>query len=291
MAERDPIKRMREIELAKIELIDGATSTFLKELDRALSRANARMQRFIGDLEAGKRINTSSRNLARAVNAQAQIEEILLETGYRTSTERLVASYDQVARLTQQGLRAAGINEPFSQTDVRALTALKNLDLARWEGVGEELARTIQRSLLDSVVGGATVRELQDAIERQLLGLEGQDPAIRGRAKTLANTLSQSFDRAVTNRKAQTAGINTFVYLGPDDKLTRPFCEALLTGEGSSEFNIPAVDGDPPIYTAEQIEDMDNGTGLAVFQFGGGYNCRHKFRPIAVKVAEEALSA
>lgn len=278
---------MKDIEALKIDVIDGATSAFLKDLDRALGRLNTRVQSYIVDLEGGARLATSGRNLERAVNAQAQIEEMLLESGYRQTTTQLVAAYDRVAQLTQAGLRAGGVDDAFSAVDIRALTALKDLDLSRWAAVGDDLVRQIQGSMLDAVVGGASIRELQIAIEKQLVD---EGAAVMGRSKTLANTLTQSFDRAVTNRKAQTAGIDTFVYLGPEDGLTRPFCDALLSGEGNDDFNIPAVDGDPPIYSNDEIAGMDNGTGLAVFQFGGGYNCRHKFRPIAARVAQEVLA-
>lgn len=283
----NPLKKLRAIELAKLDVQDAAAKQFLKDLELSLHRLNTRVQRHLADFEGGARLATSGRNLARAVNAQAEIEEMLFDAGYRRSAVRLLESYDAVAAMTQDGLRAAGIDARFTDTDVRALEALKQLDLERWEAVGGDLVRAIHGSMMDAVVGGATVRELERAIERQLV----DEPPIAGRAKTLANTLTQSFDRAVTNRKAKSAGIETFVYLGPDDDVTRPFCQAVLTGEGAAEFNVPAVDGDPPIYTDEQISGMDNGQNLPVFQFGGGYNCRHKFRPIAAKVAEEALSA
>jgi hypothetical protein len=281
------LKRLRDIELAKLDVQDAAAKTFLQDLDLALRRLNTRVQRYLVDFEGAERLATTGRNLARAVNAQAEIEEMLLESGYRRSTDRLLESYDRVAAMTQDGLRAAGIDARFTATDARALEALKQLDLSRWEAVGGDLVRAIHGSMMDAVVGGATVRELERAIELQLV----DEPPVAGRAKTLANTLTQSFDRAVTNRKAKAAGISTFVYLGPDDEVTRPFCQAVLSGEGAAEFNVPAVDGDPPVYTDEQISAMDNGQGLPVFQMGGGYNCRHKFRPISVKVAEEALTA
>lgn len=283
----DPLRRLRAIEAAKDDLQDEAVAEFLRSLNLALGRLNTRMQRYIGDFEGGARLATSGRNLARAVNAQVEIEEMLLEAGYRRSTDRLMRSYDAMAAMTQNGLRAAGIDARFTDTDVRALQALRDLDVSRWEAVGGDLVSTLHSSLMDAVVSGSTVKELERAIELSLV----DEPPIAGRAKTLANTLTQSFDRAVTNRKAQSAGITTFVYLGPNDDVTRPFCAALLSGEGDAEFNIPAVDGDPPIYSDADIAGMDNGTALPVFQFAGGYNCRHRFRPIAAQVAQEALSA
>lgn len=285
------IRKLKAIERQKIDIMDDATAAFMKSLDRSLSRLNTKVQGFIGDLEAGERLATSSRNLTRAVNSQAQIEEMLLEAGYRDSTERLMAAYDRVAALTLDAGGLLGIKDAFSEVDVRALTALKDIDMSRWEALGGDLVRDIHASIVEAVIGGSSVSDLQDAIEARLRGIGENDAAVARRAETLANTLTSSFDRTVSNRMAKKAGIDTFVYLGPDDDVTRPFCAAVLHGEGDSDFNIPSVDSDPPIYTSEQIAEMDNGQGLPVDQYGGGYQCRHSFRPISVEAAQEVFAS
>ena len=297
MAKDDLIKRLKAVNAAKIDVMDGAGADFVKSLDKVLSRLNTRVQGLVGDLEGDKHILTSQRNLARAVNAQAQIEEMLLEAGYRDSVDGLMKSYDKVADIDMAGFRVAGINDPFSETDARAIVALKDLDLTRWERFGGDLSLSIQAQLLDAVVSGATFKELENAVEEALRGVKGDDPKVLRHARTIANTTTQGFDRTITHRKAATAKIDTFVYLGPDDGVTRPFCAAVLSGQESKEFRIPSVDGDPPIYTDEQISRMDNGQGLDVATYCGGYNCRHSFNPISVEkdepeeqVAEEVLA-
>lgn len=285
-----PLRKIKATNAAKIDIIDGATSTFLKDLDKTLSRLAAKMAVWTQELDGDTRVGTNQRNLARAVSSRAQIEEMLLESGYRDSTAKLMKAYDDVAEMSMRGFRYAGINDAFSQTDAKAIVALKDLDLRRWERQGEDLAAAVQQSILDSVVGGSTFKDMSDRINLALIGDGEKDPAFLSRAETIANTTLQGFDRTLSNRQAEKAGIDTFIYLGPDDGITRPFCADVLSGDGSREFNIPSVDGTEPIYTKDDIEQMDNGQNLPVFQFGGGFNCRHAFSGISVEVASEINS-
>jgi len=281
------LRKIKAVNAAKIDIIDNATAAFLRDVDKALSRLNAKMAKWTREIEGGERVLSNQRNLTRAVNAQAQIEEMLLESGYRDATTNLMKSYDMVADMSMRGFKYAGVRDAFSQTNARAIVALKDLDLSRWERQGQELAGVLHQSIMDSVVSGSSFDDMATRIENALLGDGERAPAFRSRAETIANTTLMGFDRTISNRQAAVAGIETFIYLGPDDGITRPFCSAVLSMNGSREFNIPTVDGDEPIYTKEQIEGMDNGQGLPVAQFGGGYRCRHQFSPISVEVAAE----
>lgn len=90
--------------------------------------------------------------------------------------------------------------------------------------------------------------------------------------KTELNTAVMSFNQTVTVSKALELGFDLFVYIGADDKVTRPFCKKLL-------------DKNPPIYSKSEIEAMNNGQDLSVFVYRGGYNCRHQWRPISAEDA------
>jgi len=117
------IRKIKANNLAKIDVIDGATSTFLKEVERSLARLNVKVVVWTKDLSGGDRIQSNLRNISRAVTSRAQLEEMLLESGYRDATTKLMLAYDKVADLSMKGARLAGINDPFSQTDARAITA------------------------------------------------------------------------------------------------------------------------------------------------------------------------
>jgi hypothetical protein len=85
---------------------------------------------------------------------------------------------------------------------------------------------------------------------------------------TEMNTTIAAFHSSVNAAKADELGLTLFEYVGPDDKVTRDFCEGLLN------------ERDPAIYSIDEIREMDNGTGLPVLQYRGGYNCRHRWNAV-----------
>lgn len=62
-----------------------------------------------------------------------------------------------------------------------------------------------------------------------------------------------------------------YVYVGPQDVKTRPFCRPLV-GKAVTE---------------KTLGELDNGQGLDVATFAGGYNCRHSWAPMSREDARE----
>jgi pyridoxal/pyridoxine/pyridoxamine kinase len=102
--------------------------------------------------------------------------------------------------------------------------------------------------------------------------------SIGSRVATSAQHLQTQFDTALSgyfqdsaNALAIENGYDSFRASGPNDDRIRPFCEHIMN--------------DPErIYSREEIDAMDNDQGLPVFQYFGGYNCRHQW--IAVRPNE-----
>ena len=281
------VKKMQSIEATKSEMIEGMTADFVKRLARVLSKTASNINVLVAQLEtSGERVVTNTLNLQRAVNARVQIEEMLLQAGYRDNVQELLRAYDKIAALTRDGFTIGGANVAFTRVDIRILTTLKEMDFSRWESFGQDIIENVHQQIVNSVVAGARQKDIVKSFEDTLLGMGEKESLYESRARTLANTFAQSFDRVVIGRKAAEAGIETFVYLGPDDKLTRPFCTAALAGNGAAEFKIPDKDG-APIYTLAEIDKMENGTPLPPFQYGGGWNCRHRWRPVSAEIATE----
>jgi hypothetical protein len=98
---------------------------------------------------------------------------------------------------------------------------------------------------------------------------------LESQVATEIDTLLSGFSRTVTAKKAQEFELDLFLYYGANDKITRDFCQETLE------------ERDPPIYTIDEIKQMDNGQGLDVLTYGGGYNCRHQWIPISEQRAIE----
>ena len=86
-----------------------------------------------------------------------------------------------------------------------------------------------------------------------------------GRQLTEVKTAISQYGRSINAMAGSAAGLNNYLYTGPMDGLTRPFC-------------IPLVN---KVVTEEQMNQLNNGQGLAVKTSGGGYNCRHSWSPVS----------
>lgn len=93
-------------------------------------------------------------------------------------------------------------------------------------------------------------------------------------ASTLANTALAGMQREVTAQAAEGlpggADDALYLYLGPVDATTRPFCRK-YAGKA---------------MTGKELSKIKNGQKLAVKSYGGGYNCRHSIIPISRAYAE-----
>jgi hypothetical protein len=87
---------------------------------------------------------------------------------------------------------------------------------------------------------------------------------------SLVDTTVMGIDRLASTTQSTEAGFTLFLYDGPVDSLTRPFCMARVG----------------KVMTLEELDSEDNDTGPnPPSVYCGGYNCRHRLVP---KTEEEA---
>ncbi len=101
--------------------------------------------------------------------------------------------------------------------------------------------------------------------------------AIRSRLRTPAhvvntilNTNLAGIDNSSTHNVAVLAGLDDYLYFGPDSEKSRPFCREHVGH----------------IYSLQELETMNNGQGLPVQKYCGGYNCLHELIPVDRKWKE-----
>lgn len=123
----------------------------------------------------------------------------------------------------------------------------------------EEARQAVTDSMTRSVIMGQSSQE----IERSLRKMVDQPKA---RIKAWVRDANMQYARGVQLAYAEETGEEYFVYRGPVDDVTRPFCKRL---EGK-------------VLHRSEIDALDNGqTGQGtVLIAGGGYNCRHHWRPV-----------
>ncbi len=160
-------------------------------------------------------------------------------------------------------IESSGKRFTYTDLDVTVTEQLIKFDSSLVENKITDMSSKISSAVMRQVVTGEApkVNEL----------IEEFTPKTVANIKTELNTASLGFSRAVTMAKAKDLGLKLFLYVGVQDKLTRPFC-ASKVGK---------------IFTQEEINKWDNKQGIPASIYLGGYNCRHHLRPISEERAKE----
>jgi hypothetical protein len=157
-----------------------------------------------------------------------------------------------------------GIDPSFSRTARASLQAQIGSAIDDLETVAEDRTGLLRRIILRAVRTNASTA----ALERELV--ERLDATV-SQATTLVDTSLMSVDRKVYLTQAQESGFGLFLYAGPQDRITRDWCEPRV---GKAFF-------------ADELDSEENDTGpQPASVYGGGWRCRHRWEPLT---ATEAL--
>jgi hypothetical protein len=185
---------------------------------------------------------------------------------------------------------------PYLQDTLKYLSDQMKTPLPKWKPSANDLdimssfqmnALAGLRATVESAAGAAMTRGMFSMgglkFSELVAELSKRFDLSIGQARTLGDTSMSLFYATATDRAYQTIEKDlpgeqelTYEYSGPDDKLTREFCEHLLA-VGKS-------------YTRSQIGRMSNGQLPNVFITRGGWNCRHQW-DLSVEDLQAALAA
>lgn len=237
----------------KLDATDAQIEAFISRLDKFLAE---NLRKLLKKIKAG--------NSIEAAKALGSLQSSLVNLGLITELRQIEKVY---------GTTLKAIDSELGQS-VDRNGVLNDLDYT----VAETLITFDTRVIANKVY--ALTDDLSSTIMRQVI--TGQSPDVDSLVDTLGsrtvsqiktelNTATIAFSRSITQKKARDLGMDLFLYVGPQDKLTRPFCK-------------PKVG---KIFTLAEINKWDNGQGLPANLYCGGYNCRHDLRPITRERAEK----
>lgn len=199
----------------------------------------------------------TSTEISQVVSA-IDFAAILADSELDEAVEALMAKYQDVLDLTAKHMIDSGLSPEFYSTDMSLLTALAEMDDARWSLISQELAAVTKESLLRSAFLGATLSDVSEIISSSV-------GSTMAKANNQARTMLMAYGRQVNMMLGERAGVGWYVYIGPLDQISRPFCRH-LAGK---------------VLSVEQIKALENGQIEPPMVHGGGYNCRHHWSPVS----------
>ncbi len=235
---------------------DEASAQFARGLTLVVRKAEREIGQVVKDASEGA--STAILKGRNATRTKAQIRTALENAGYDGLIEDATGvPLDQMAKAVL-ALRVA--DKELATTDaflarVEALKALYATDLL---DMGQSLSNALWQATVRGIFGAQPVSKILEDLAAIMDDTEAH-------IRTLYDTSVSIFGRQVEALQAGNDPETLFVYMGPDDEKTRPFCRAHVG----------------KVYSRSEIDKMDNGQIDNVFLTGGGYNCRHSFIEIA----------
>jgi hypothetical protein len=244
---------MADLEAAvrrQIEATDEQIERFVSRLDKFLS---TELNVILGDVKRGK----------EAIKALGGLQTSLEEAGLGARLQDIEDIY---------GVQLKAVNDHFASLGKKDVLNAVDFDTA------EQLI-TLDESVLRNKIFTNT-SELATTVFRQVIA--GTPPNVPELVSTFTdrtsaqittelNTATAGFSRALNQKKAKDVGFELFVYLGPLDKITRPFCRKRVGR----------------VFTSKEIAAWDNEQGLPANIYCGGFNCRHALNPVDEEYARE----
>lgn len=245
------------------DALDSLADTHQKKLAESLVTLENRIADLVATapLQDGKLFD-----LEWAVNARNELRQAINED-YLTEVDSIIRDYDQVAVDAATMLGEYG---DIVQLDQDVIGQLQQMTFQGFEDLGAEHLDIISKQVYESTLTGATFANSVNAVREVV----GKDMA-RYASQQVHDSLMQ-FDRAVNTKIALDSGAEKFKYRGSDDSKTRTFCRKHVN----------------KVYTIDEINEIWQGewTGKSssnAFATAGGYNCRHRFRPVFDDVVEQ----
>lgn len=251
-----------------VELRSANVQAFIARLSRFLDRELPRLMEGVDD------------GTVDPVEAAAKLGGLfdgLNQKGLSDIVQQIRRAYAGELSAISSRFKLSDLPNALSGADSALIETLINFDANRLSSQLQLYVDGVSSTVMRSVIGG------QELDVGQIVS--DNTDALASNLSTELNTTLAAFSRSVTAAKAQELGLELFLYVGPDDKVTREFCQDVLEGNDSSEFGITGRQ--PPIYTKAEIENMDNGQGGDAMTDCGGYNCRHQWAPLS---QEEAVN-
>lgn len=242
-----------------------AVAKLEKELKRLYESLFVRAQAFLDS--KGFVSKTDAINLQATTKALGELSAILSDAGYEDVIANFQDKFEDMTVSALEYFNKFGLEPSLAGIDVESLQAYaKFSELEFSKQINKDLVSPIQSALLQVNLGNGTRSELVD----QVMKLSNISSTYR--ATVLVDDAFSTYQRAVITQKAENLQMEIFQYLGPDDKITSPQCQAMLHAD---LHGIPGM-----LYKDEITVALHPKLTRDPLTGGGHPNCRHQWSPV-----------
>lgn len=224
------------------------------EAERGFTLALKRARKQIVDLLTMQSVSNDPQLLMSFTDEQ--ILDLILRGGLGLAVDDFIEATTRIRASVEKSLEVIGVD--------LSPEAIPQLDLIQAQAASAVFEDVIAPSFTKAVKTSLRSMTLSIPMEIIKSDLERQLEKAEGRQLTEIKTQISEYGRSVTAVAAAAADLNYYLYTGPRDGITRPFCRALI--------NL--------VVDETQMSKLNNNQGRPVKIACGGYNCRHSWSPV-----------
>ena len=279
------IERLAERLYELFDELHASADEVLERVEVALAVAEQRLLAGVsgelaGVLPATFAGMTLDERVAWYLENSPDADQLLRESGYYAVVAEYVSAFDGLAAAAYALAAAAGVEGFPGGAPQAFLDFVKQREYAHLAFLGQEASMRVADVVSSMTLGGSSAVALMDALRGAITGdyAWGQGRGLYSwHAGTYVRTELMRVIREFVAAQADRDGVSLFMYVGPLDSKTRPFCARVMLGK--------------MVYSREEIDSMDNGQTGDVMTDGGGYNCRHSWMPVTAEFAAAVAGA
>ncbi|MCP3683779.1 MAG: hypothetical protein GY861_13930 [bacterium] len=241
------------------------TDQYQKEYERLLRNTNFALD---GDNLKGTVANFN----------KAQSLKPLNKLGFNTLAVNHLKEYGDVAKGQLAFNKSIGIMADINFKDISIIKQLQTMDFSVFHAEASLLDERIKRELVNAIALEAPYQTTVNNLSRSLLGAGDKAGTLSGFANTYMRTalfsMARATDQAIYDKVGGAEPTALYIYAGPVDSKTRPFCMRHIN----------------KVYSRTKIMGFSSITKSPIDPFAspGGYNCRHYLVFITEEQAKEA---
>lgn len=224
------------------------------EAERGFTLALKRARKQIVDLMTMQSVSNDPQLLMSFTDEQ--ILDLILRGGLGLAVDDFIEATTRIRASVEKSLEVIGVD--------LSPEAIPQLDLIQAQAASAVFEDVIAPDFTKAVKSSLRSMTLSIPMEIIKSDLERQLEKAEGRQLTEIKTQISEYGRSVTAVAAAAADLNYYLYTGPRDGITRPFCRALI--------NL--------VVDETQMSKLNNNQGRPVKIACGGYNCRHSWSPV-----------
>lgn len=254
---------------------DEGIAKMFEAMSALQERLTGRIAEVLGDLEiSGGTLVASEANLARLAEVMQAIEAGFIDPQWERAVADYLNTFDRLGKNTLEWGRELGTVSPGL---LNALQRQYKVVAAEYLLTAQSFSLTLLNPIAQEVASyiatGSRYSDLVRSVSTIVTGGEDADGALLGNARTAVNDLVSVYERTATTVVSDAVGAEFFQYQGRPIDTTRPFCRA-RAGKFFHRRDIESWADE------EWGGKMKGTTPSTIFNYLGGYNCRHVLIPV-----------